>query len=97
MNFNHTIVHTLKIVLCLNLVLMLLHGSATAEVIDCAHSPGKGNWVYRIIDGQRCWFPANGLHRGKEKPRDELRWAPTTQAEPPKELEERDRGWTHKE
>ena len=49
-------------------VLTLLCGSATAEVIGCAHSPGKGDWVYRIVDGQRCWFPANGL-----RPRDELR------------------------
>ena len=76
-------------------VLTLLCGSATAEVIGCAHSPGKGDWVYRIVDGQRCWFPANGL-----RPRDELRWAPS-QANPPKEspkeFEDKHGGWTHKE
>jgi hypothetical protein len=54
-------------------------GAYAAEVIDCAESPGHGRWIYRIIDdtGRRCWFQANGLRRGREKPLEELRWPNT--------------------
>jgi hypothetical protein len=54
-------------------------GTYAAEVIDCAESPGHGRWIYRIIDdtGRRCWFQANGLRRGREKPLEELRWPNT--------------------
>jgi hypothetical protein len=71
-------------------MLMLLCGSASAEVIDCAHSPGKGKWLYRPIDGRRCYFRANGLRRGKEKSREELRWPQPSNSKD-------DRGWSHKE
>jgi hypothetical protein len=50
------------------------------EMVDCAEQPGSSatRWVYRLnVDGQaerKCWFPAKGINRGEEKPREELRW-----------------------
>jgi hypothetical protein len=81
------------------IVLMLFCGSASAEVIDCAESPGKGDWVYRIIDdsGRHCWFPANGLRRGKEKPREELRWPSSDPPHKPSSEFQDTSGWSHKE
>jgi hypothetical protein len=57
-------------------------GACAGEMIDCAESPGRGNWVYRVIDDRRCWFRADGLRRGREKPREELRW-PIDASPPP--------------
>src|SRR5262245_57452881 len=33
-----------------------------------ASTHGKGRWVYRDVDGRKCWFPAGRLRRGQEKP-----------------------------
>jgi hypothetical protein len=85
-------------------------GACAAEVIDCAESPGHGRWIYRIIDdtGRRCWFQANGLRRGREKPLEELRWpntetvVPVTNPDPGNmqlapRREGAKEGWEHKE
>src|SRR5262245_50518213 len=48
--------------------------ASAGQLVDCAESPGHGQYVYRIVDGRRCWFPANGLRRGREKPAEELYW-----------------------
>src|ERR1700755_2616670 len=62
--------------------------AAWNKLVD--HSPGKGKWLYRQIDGRRCYFRANGLRRGKEKSREELRWPQPSNSKD-------DRGWSHKE
>src|SRR5262249_8688930 len=47
-----------------------------------ASPQGKGRWVYRDVDGRKCWFPAGRLRRGQEKPLEELQW-PFTVGSPP--------------
>src|SRR5262245_22286153 len=56
-------------------------GACAGEVTICSQHYGsvynkhdKSDWVYRVVDGKKCWFPANGMKRGSEKPLDELRW-----------------------
>jgi hypothetical protein len=66
----------------------------------CSDAPhGGGKWFYRVVDGHRCWFQAEGIRRGREKPREELRW-PRYDAEFEGrwngEVEDR-RGWSHGE
>jgi len=51
------------------------------EVTYCRSDPGPGRWIYRVVDGHRCWFEAGGLRRGREKPKEELAWP--NYAEPP--------------
>ena len=86
---------------------------ARSEITFCSHHYGsvtnrrdRTDWVYRYVDGQKCWFPANGLRRGRYKPLEELKWpdAPTTPAmtimekEPSFEYRWTDpTGWSHKE
>jgi hypothetical protein len=64
-------------------------GACAGEVTICSQHYGsvynkhdKSDWVYRVVDGKKCWFPANGMKRGSEKPLDELRW-PSSETAPP--------------
>lgn len=52
---------------------------AVSQLIDCRPVPPsedgtEGRWIYRFVEGRTCWFEANGLRRGREKPLEELRW-----------------------
>ena len=47
---------------------------AHSEVTLCRDSPGSGKWIYRIVEGSKCWFEAGDLRRGREKPLSELAW-----------------------
>src|SRR5262245_64866890 len=49
-------------------------GACAGEVTICSQHYGsvynkhdKSDWVYRVVDGKKCWFPANGMKRGSEK------------------------------
>ena len=49
------------------------------QLMDCKAVPPNedgtdGRWIYRFVEGRTCWFEANGLRRGREKPLEELRW-----------------------
>lgn len=58
------------------------------EVTYCSDSPTQGRSVYRIIDGYPCWFaPEPGMRRGREKPKEELRW-PSYAPPPPMDISE---------
>jgi hypothetical protein len=108
----------IKFVLALGVIVTAYGGALIAaayggEPIICQNMSGAGKWVYREIDGRRCWFPASGLRRGREKPREELSWPPPpvealpvvsdpVDMRPPWELKRRWRGgakegWDHKE
>ena len=85
------------------LLLLTTTESSSGELVVCAERPGSGSWIYRVVDERRCWFQARGLRRGREKPREELRWpAPeplpalevSEPTRPPWQLEERFRGET---
>lgn len=47
-----------------------------AAATQCQDKPGSEttHWFYRLIDGKRCWFPANGLRRATDKPKNQLHW-----------------------
>ena len=95
------------IIAALILGLLVLSIAVTfGEVTSCRDNPGPGKWVYRIIDGHKCWFEANGMRRGREKPREELAWPkysnPTEEIpldRPPWAQPERrhPEGWDHQE
>jgi len=94
--------------------IMIFAGVRTAcsgEITYCSHHYGsvlnkrdKSDWVYRIVDGEKCWFPANGLKRGREKPLEELKW-PSKEIPAMKPIGEFEKrwqwidptGWTHGE
>lgn len=60
----------------ITIISVMLYGRpARGEMVDCASAHGGGRWVYRIIDGRKCWFPASrNIRRGEDKPREELQW-----------------------
>jgi len=64
------------------LLLVMSFEASAGEVVVCASTHGKGRWVYRDVDGRKCWFPAGRLRRGQEKPLEELQW-PFTVGSPP--------------
>jgi len=97
-------------------ILVLLAVPSHGGVIECSASPGDTigrRWLWREIDGRRCWFPAQqGQHRGRDQPKSDLRWktelppppppptpTPEEQMPPPWEMEHRwpTKGWEHKE
>jgi len=66
-----------------------ISGASAGEVTICSQDYGsvynkhdKSDWVYRVVDGKKCWFPANGMKRGRQKPLDELRWPSSETAAP---------------
>ena len=83
------IVWPVIILACLLMFSVLLIGPSHG-VVECNVSPGHdgARWMWREIDGRRCWFRAQaGQRRAQDKPREELRWErrkPVT-------------GWDHKE
>jgi hypothetical protein len=63
------------------IALTLVIGITTAragEIVECVASPTPTRgvlWLYRDIDDRQCWFKAErGMRRGREKPKEELRW-----------------------
>lgn len=73
------------------MVVLVVANARAGELVFCENVPGKGRWVYRDVDGRKCWFPANGLKRGEEKPLEELKW-PRPIGAPPVEVEEKANG-----
>jgi hypothetical protein len=54
------------------LVLLLVSSAANAATITCRDSSGGNgkHWMWREIDGRRCWFEGDEL-----RPKSELTWA----------------------
>ena len=70
----------LILAILVNLVVLTSH--ARSEVTLCRDSPGSGKWIYRIVEGYKCWFEAGDLRRGREKPLSELAWPKYGEPEP---------------
>jgi len=90
----------LALILAILIILAALVTHARSEVTLCRDNPGSGKWIYRIVEGYKCWFEAGDLRRGREKPLSELAWPKYNEPEmipldrPPWARPE---GWDHKE
>lgn len=70
------IVYATLVVSIIVLWFVLAGQHAWAETTLCAEAPGgKGiHWMWRMIDGRKCWFSGNEL-----LPKSELRWKATAE------------------
>jgi hypothetical protein len=71
----------LAVLFTLIVVMSKSHGA----VIECNVSPAHdGNyWLWRQIDGRKCWFPAPRGQRSQDQPKSSLRWPRSKPASPP--------------
>lgn len=68
----------MRLVLAAVILLSMTAGGEAAPMIDCKSIAGSGRgWVWRSIDGKRCWY--QGSRRIDKK---RLAWRPATPSTP---------------